>query len=186
MSSLGDKLKRLLALATLRPGEEDDESRVNEARTASFLLIKTVQENGVRMKFILPSASAKTTVKSPPESQERGMAAIYADTDSPDIYDIFVSSGLRDIFERLQREAERQKRAEAQARANREAAREEASPFRAPRGPYNTYAAEGSVLLSSKFAGRCRKCEGHYNLGERVWWMKGEGCRHERCGPHEE
>lgn len=54
MSKLTDKLERLLALATLKEGEDKDETRVNEARTASFLVLKTCQENGVKIRFLVP------------------------------------------------------------------------------------------------------------------------------------
>ena len=54
MSKLADKLANLLRLATLKPGEEGNEARVNEARTASFLLVKTCQDNGVTLSFKLP------------------------------------------------------------------------------------------------------------------------------------
>ncbi len=55
MSKLQDKLSRLLALATLKEGEADNDARVNEARTASFLLLKTCQDNGVKIRFVLPA-----------------------------------------------------------------------------------------------------------------------------------
>ncbi len=63
MSKLADKLQRLLALATLKEGEDRNDGRVNEARTASFLLLKTCQDNGVRISFKLP-----------PEKREPGPA----------------------------------------------------------------------------------------------------------------
>lgn len=55
MSKLAEKLQRLLVLATLKEGEDRNEARVNEARTAAFLLIKTVQDNGVKLRFQLPA-----------------------------------------------------------------------------------------------------------------------------------
>lgn len=54
MSNLADKLRRLLALATLREGEEGDGARENEARNAAALLLRTCQREGVRIQFVLP------------------------------------------------------------------------------------------------------------------------------------
>lgn len=61
MSKLADKLANLLRLATLKEGEADDEARVNEARTAAFLLVKNCQDNGVKLSFKLPRQPETTS-----------------------------------------------------------------------------------------------------------------------------
>lgn len=50
--NLKEKLQRLLALATLKEGE--DEARENEARTAAMLLLAECRKNGVAIKFVMP------------------------------------------------------------------------------------------------------------------------------------
>lgn len=45
------KLERLLALATLKPGEEDNEARINEARTAAFVMVQAARKEGVTIRF---------------------------------------------------------------------------------------------------------------------------------------
>jgi hypothetical protein len=52
------RLKQLHAVATLRPGEEKDEGRANEARNAAFLLLKTAADNGFEVQFISSNATA--------------------------------------------------------------------------------------------------------------------------------
>ena len=53
MSALTDKLRGLYQRAILRPHEEGDEARLNEARAAAFLLLKIARENGVQVKFVV-------------------------------------------------------------------------------------------------------------------------------------
>ena len=55
MSALTDKLRALYQRAILRPHEEGDEARLNEARAAAFLLLKIARENGVQVKFVVGS-----------------------------------------------------------------------------------------------------------------------------------
>lgn len=52
MSDLTQKLKALYARAILRPEEAGDEARLNEARTAAFLLLKIARESGVQLRFV--------------------------------------------------------------------------------------------------------------------------------------
>jgi hypothetical protein len=52
------RLQQLHMLATLRPGEEKDEGRANEARNAAFLLLKTAQDNGFEVQFVSTAAMA--------------------------------------------------------------------------------------------------------------------------------
>lgn len=99
MSKLSDKLQRLLALATLKPGEDQDDSRVNEARTASYLLIRTVQENGVKLRFVMPAPSPRPAQPTYGPSQRTQEA-----TDFETFFQTFFSHG------------QAQARAEAKAR----------------------------------------------------------------------
>ena len=46
------RLQQLHRLATLRPGEEKDKGRANEARNAAFLLLKTASDNGFEIQFV--------------------------------------------------------------------------------------------------------------------------------------
>jgi hypothetical protein len=39
-----------------------------------------------------------------------------------------------------------------------------------------------AVLLTSKFGGRCRRCQNAYDPGEMIWWRRGQGCAHHACG----
>lgn len=75
MSDLLKKLERLYKVAIIRPEEESQEARMNEARTAAFLLLKLAREGGVKIVFRLEtngsSAPAKpnwsaTETKAPP------------------------------------------------------------------------------------------------------------------------
>lgn len=58
MSALTDKLRALYQRAILRPHEEGDEARLNEARAAAFLLLKIARDNGVQVKFVTPVSDA--------------------------------------------------------------------------------------------------------------------------------
>jgi len=57
LSALGSKLKKLYGLAVLRPSEEKDEARQNEARNAAYLLLKLARDNNVQIKFVIGGAS---------------------------------------------------------------------------------------------------------------------------------
>lgn len=46
------KLRKLYALAVLRPEEEKDEARMNEARNAAYLMLKTAKQAGVGIQFV--------------------------------------------------------------------------------------------------------------------------------------
>lgn len=58
-AALAEKLKRLFALATLKPEEEGNQGRENEARNAAFLLLKCARDNGVAISFGEPGPSAQ-------------------------------------------------------------------------------------------------------------------------------
>ena len=75
MASLTDKLKGLYARAILRPEEESDTGRMNEARNAAFLLLKIARENGVQLKFITNTGEKRTreaTAEATPQATKPG------------------------------------------------------------------------------------------------------------------
>lgn len=51
VANITQRLKALYALAILRPEEENNEGRKNEARNSAFLLLKIARENGVQLQF---------------------------------------------------------------------------------------------------------------------------------------
>lgn len=59
VSALGSKLKKLYGLAILRPSEEKDEARQNEARNAAYLLLKLARDNNVQIKFVVRDDSVQ-------------------------------------------------------------------------------------------------------------------------------
>lgn len=63
MSDLTHKLKSLYARAILRPEEEGDDARMNEARTAAFLLLKIARESGVQLRFVPATAAEQQQSK---------------------------------------------------------------------------------------------------------------------------
>jgi hypothetical protein len=72
VASLTDKLKGLYARAILRPEEENDTGRLNEARNAAFLLLKIARENGVQLKFIANPGEKRgeTTAEANPQAEK--------------------------------------------------------------------------------------------------------------------
>lgn len=60
------RLKALYQLAILRPGEEGNEARMNEARTAAFTLLNLARKNGVLIKFQAPKQEAPAPSPPPP------------------------------------------------------------------------------------------------------------------------
>jgi hypothetical protein len=59
VSALTDKLRALYQRAILRPHEEGDEARLNEARASAFLLLKIARDNGVQVKFVVGEEASK-------------------------------------------------------------------------------------------------------------------------------
>jgi len=39
----------------------------------------------------------------------------------------------------------------------------------------------GMVVITSKYAGRCRECGSSYVPGDAVYWARGAGARHPQC-----
>jgi hypothetical protein len=76
MSALGSKLKKLYGLAIIRPSEEKDEARQNEARNAAYLLLKLARDNNVQIKFVIAAAS-------PPQETSQGYARYSPPSPSP-------------------------------------------------------------------------------------------------------
>jgi len=62
VSDLIQKLRALYARAILRPEEEGDDARQNEARTAAFLLLKIARESGVQLRFVPAGSNAEPQI----------------------------------------------------------------------------------------------------------------------------
>jgi hypothetical protein len=62
---IGPKLRKLYALATVSPEQEKDEARMNEARNAAYLLLKTARQAGVRLQFVRAAEPAREPVEEP-------------------------------------------------------------------------------------------------------------------------
>jgi hypothetical protein len=126
MSRVMDRVKALFALAKIRPGEETNEARLNEARTSAFLLLKYCGENGVKIRFTETAATPK------PVEQPQPRYATSASADVPfpgsgfyGFEDFIKRGGVQDMFEKFRREQERLDR--QQAEEMRERSRKEAS-----------------------------------------------------------
>jgi hypothetical protein len=169
MSTLKQKLERLYRLAILKPEEEEDESRRNEARTSAFLLLKIARENGVKVKFEIPRSEEKKP--SPPSNAPHRPSQAPWASENP--FDDFMG----DFFNRVQR-----------------AAKAVQDPVNYPSGdahrsdwpPNATYRNDGPMkqakLIPSKFFGRCKACGKSFDPGDMVWWRKDKGATHEACG----
>jgi hypothetical protein len=173
-----ERLKRLYQLAILRPEEEENEARQNEARTSAFLLIKIARENGVRLKFEVPGQTPQTS-SAPRSSVPRGV---------PD--DI---KSTVDFFDELLRNF-------ARSRGGGE------SPFRAPpprgrrppsagwpdppsssfggpaRSPHSKF---GSEIIEVRVNGDrvCDVCGNRIRAGRSAWMMQGFHIGATRSGP---
>ena len=65
---VGAKLRKLYALSTLTPEQEKDEARMNEARNAAYLFLKTARQNGVRVQIVRPAAEDAREAPAPAPS----------------------------------------------------------------------------------------------------------------------
>ena len=63
---VGAKLRKLYALSTLTPEQEKDEARMNEARTAAYLFLKTARQNGVRIQIVRSVEGQEQEATPPP------------------------------------------------------------------------------------------------------------------------
>ncbi len=200
MSKLMDKVKRLYALANLRPEEEADAARVNEARNAAMMLLKTCRDGGVRIKFTI-SGEAEERPERPQDhvpstdpfkdfmemfrNQARGT---YSAAQPGRSADPFVDEMMRAIREKAARE---QKAARDVNEAYQRASRDVHGAKQPPPGfdssdddaQVDFGAAYGEPpLIRSRFGGRCIKCGQVYSSGDAVYWSPGAGTAHERCG----
>ena len=132
MSKLKERLESLYRLAKLTDDEiklldanKLDDGRLNEVRTASFLLLHTARTKGVRIKFIFDDVKA-----SPTSSPSIGSARPYPDSEFfRDIEEVFHATELR-----KKAHDEHIRRAEQRAREvkeNRERAERETAARRA-------------------------------------------------------
>lgn len=180
------KLEALYKLAILRPEEEGNEGRVNEARTSAFLLIKMARENGVKVSFRVPKPEPgvhRDTVSSYPR-RPRGVGDPGVTTGGPyhGFDDFFRRAGFAgasaSIFEDLFREAAADYGGVDPGKPDSEFRRSQ-RPTSAPSSRHRTVA---PPLITSRYEGTCRTCRKKYGQGVRVYWIEGFGCSHEACG----
>jgi hypothetical protein len=182
------RLKQLYELTKIRPEEEDDKGRLEEARTASYVLLKYARENGVKVKFEVPKAEA-----SPPKvAVDHGT---YAGAWNPyqARVEVPITGDFDDLFKYVrdaQSQAHARNRADAQARAQHvasakrraeEAKRAQSSEERFEQDGRGKVEMDEPVLLTAKFSNPCRHCGKKYEAGAHVWWRRGIGCVHQGC-----
>lgn len=205
------KLQALYRLATLNDEEQKefdagklDEARMNEARTASFLLLNHARVNSVKLKFEVPR-QAPTPVKQQenrsPHPWWAGKQGNWAaDPTDGSIFDMF-----RDLDNILRKQAEEVKRKEASRQKVRGAGVDQViiddpicdddigpTPFgsakdgaasRPQSRPSKRYPSTGAPpLIESKFQNYCKVCGKVYQIGDQVWWVRSVGCSHKDCG----
>jgi len=204
MSKLKEKLESLYRLAKLTDDEiklldanKLDDGRLNEVRTASFLLLHTARTKGVRIKFIFDD------VKSAPSRPD--------DVDFYAGFDFFLDEIQRKAREAAAKDAKRREELERQQREAREKSerdrQRERGPF--PRERTDSIGAPSSPsyfkvddyfqrpqsqpseksrvnaatpLIQSQYVGVCLTCGKGYKKGEQVWWIRSVGCSHFECG----
>jgi hypothetical protein len=200
VSKLRDRLMHLLGLARIRPEEEGDDTRLNEARNASFLLLRTCAEHKVRIKFILPGdkteAPSDKGASMPPNWGTKAAPGPWGDPSEPPIdFDSFLSEMFRKATQdRIREEAAKRSKARA-AEEERERAKAQRPetvtdpPFTRPqsRGSRRPYGARGSQppLIVSSYEAFCFKCQQRIPIGSKVWWVRSVGTAHEACGYQE-
>lgn len=206
MSKLGDKLKRLLQLATIREGEEENEGRMNEARTAAFLLLRECQKSGVKISFQIPREAAPAPPPPPPpvyqpprpSSQRPQTSSHAANPFGGSAFGGFYGNGGADIFEEILRNMnDHVRRREAasppppQPKINVDIPQWPEGTFTRPtrakprpvRGEWGANAnPDAPPIIRAKYGKRCRECGEPYAVGESVYWVRGGGCSHIACG----
>lgn len=70
-------LDRLLKLAELKPEEERDEARVNEARTAALMFLKLARENGLTIRLEGPSENLQPPLAPPAPTTVHAYAEVF-------------------------------------------------------------------------------------------------------------
>lgn len=190
MSKLRAKLESLYGLAKLSPDElkayEEgtlDSGRLNEARTASFLLLHTARTKGVRLKFILNSDGAAEFESPPAPPPEPPKPPPRPEPQRPEppprrpdpTGGGFWGNWQGDMFDEMFREASRQRTAKAEE--------ERRAQERAARGPHRKHeGGEPPPRVAAAIPGVCVACGNLYGAGERVWWVRSVGATHEACG----
>jgi hypothetical protein len=204
VAKLIDRLKQLYQLATLRPEEENDEGRKNEARNAAFLLLKTARENGVKIKFEVkredePPAPPARGFYNPPQTAqtvadfEDILADIFRGVGSVPPPTVRARQREEDFLDRMQRAAREQRERQAQEQAARDAQRKERQatqsgfvwPETRPKPAHKKVkSASGQPpIIVAKFGGQCYACGDPYFPGDEVWWIRSSGCAHKACDP---
>lgn len=198
MSKLGEKLARLLSLATLKDAEADDEARINEARTSAFLLLKICQTEGVKIKFVLPPEKQAAPAPRPP-------VEVRAPRYSVDVQNIADWNAVRDLMDELMRQQRAKRKQTVTCESDDRVGFSpgtfngvddavdgppsrtwaDSAPRRSTAGPdpefFRNSKTGSSVLLKAMVPGICFKCNRDFNRGERVWWAPGKAS-HDRCG----
>ncbi len=175
---LASKLKRLLALATLRRNEEGDETRENEARTAAFLLMKTCRDNDVTVVFKL---------KPKPCTEPRPMGAV--DLNNQRAYDDLMdlmSEILRGkgnwAVDGIPRPPKTEKNAKPPENGRVHIHFDEADiHFDESGAPKITNFAVGWKHMHSNFDSKCKHCQGRIRFDDPIFWKKGIGSVHADC-----
>jgi len=205
------QLEALYKLSILRPEEENDPGRQNEARTSAFLLLKKARENGVVVKFIVPT-QAKNPYDVPDLTRSEEAARRYWRADpfgvSPEYTTADPFGGVADFFTdflkqqtaRMNDEVRRQAAETAQARERVQAREREyakrtradhppSSPFTRPQSPgykaprgRNRTTRDTPPLIRNSYETVCRVCNQKIPLGQDVWWIRAVGVAHKECG----
>lgn len=158
-NKLLEELKRLYALAVLRPEEENDEGRKNEARNAAFLLFNKARKGGVKIKFEVPGAEPN-----------RASTAPHAAAPPPVHDDLFAQ-----VLDDLMNGTYARPPGVPQSRIDAN------SPFRAPRRG-RTIEVQSAVYMKMRFGAVCISCRDYVSQGEYAYWMQRVGVACKQCG----
>jgi hypothetical protein len=203
MSKLKEKLESLYRLAKLTDEEiklldanKLDDARLNEVRTASFLLLHTARTKGVKVKFVFES-DTRDKGSTPPVSSPFRRGAPDTGATMDDLFsELFRQAAhaktsqdaARRERERVEALKEERREREREARAREAREREEAEKFTRPQsqpsGKRRTSSSGGGKVpvIESQYDGVCLACGRPYKAGERVWWVRHIGCSHFDCG----
>ena len=207
MSKLKERLESLYRLAKLSDEETKlleanklDDARLNEVRTASFLLLHTARIKGVQVKFVF---SGEEKVRDKGSSGTRPFQ-----TPVPGDLDDFFGDFVRSVQEATNaRQAQEKKRIRQEARESEERRARakygsvddvfgrpwpvdpgpvsvDPGPFERP-PPVKKQRSNSDTevpRIKSKYEGRCSVCMKMYKINDEVWWIRGVGCSHVACG----
>jgi hypothetical protein len=151
MAKLLDRLRQLYQVAILRPEEEGDDARANEARNAAFLLLKLAREGGVKVRF------EQVREERPPPKPAPSPSRPYTGVDfGVDFTTTF------DAFNRVEEEMRRRERAEG-TQSFDEKVRAAQSAFGAPQ------------LVHIRLQSVCVQCGRRLVSGDRAWRAESPG-----------